>query len=143
MELFSCNFESFSISFDSDWIIALQSDIFIIVIKFLRFRHLTLSLVWNSSGDIRPELDWSHKCHCAIATLHSMAWFVCNWKYSNFTVYKPFTFIILLLKSNLYPTPGPWLVLILGHRKMHVWLNSLHSIAYKLYIFCALRFFMQ
>ena len=62
---FLCNLESFSISFDYDSILALQGNIFIIVIKFLRFRHLTRPWVWNSSGDIRPELYLSSKCRCA------------------------------------------------------------------------------
>ena len=59
-----CNFESFYISFDSDWILVLQSNIFMIVTKFLRFWHLTLIWVWNRSEDIRPELHLNHKCHC-------------------------------------------------------------------------------
>ena len=69
MVSFSGKFEAFYILFDFDCILALQSKIFIIVIKFLRFSHLKLLWVWNSSENIRPELYLSPKCHCVTVSL--------------------------------------------------------------------------
>ena len=66
MELFSCDFDGFHFLFDFGWILALQNNVFMIFIKFLRFSQLILPWVRYSRGNIRLELDLGPKSHCVI-----------------------------------------------------------------------------
>jgi len=60
---FLCHFQVFCSSFDLESILALQTTKFILIMKFLIFRHPTHPWVRFSSGDILHELFSVISCH--------------------------------------------------------------------------------